>query len=276
MDPAPRIVETLHYRQDQVGFLEDGHTHLFVVAADGGAPRQLTSGKWSAGAGELRGAVAMDWTPDSKSIVFEANRDADADLEYERSQLLVVDVASAAVRELVAKPGSWGRPAVSPDGKTRGLHRLSANRRRHTRWPISTWSRSRAARCAKISGDYDRDPINLRWAGDGSGVYFDADDHGSRNMRSSLPSTGGGVKAVTTGVHMLTMDSASKDLMAVGTDYRSRYIRPKWSRYNLRRPGEMTQLTNVNGGDARRQETGEDRGDRSGPPAATRRCRDGW
>src|SRR5580700_4547678 len=82
---TPRIVESLHYRQDQVGFLEDGHTHLFVVSADGGAPRQLTKGKWSAGAGELRGAVALDWTPDSKFIVFEADNSADADLHYQTS-----------------------------------------------------------------------------------------------------------------------------------------------------------------------------------------------
>ena len=84
----PRLLETLHYRQDRVGFLEDGQTHLFVVAGDGGAPRELTSGDWSAGAGELRGGVAMDWARDSKSIVFQANRDAAADLEYQRSQLL--------------------------------------------------------------------------------------------------------------------------------------------------------------------------------------------
>ena len=42
---APRVVETLHYRQDRIGFLEDGHTHLFVVSADGGAPRQITNGQ---------------------------------------------------------------------------------------------------------------------------------------------------------------------------------------------------------------------------------------
>src|SRR5439155_16438608 len=60
----PRLVQTLHYRQDQVGFLEDGFTHLFVVTADGGTPKQLTSGKWSVGAGELRGAATIDWTPD--------------------------------------------------------------------------------------------------------------------------------------------------------------------------------------------------------------------
>ena len=59
----------------------------------------------------------MDWTPDSKAIVFEGNRDANADLEYDRSHLLVVDVASGSIRELVSKPGSWERPAVSPDGR---------------------------------------------------------------------------------------------------------------------------------------------------------------
>src|SRR3989475_3831098 len=115
--PAPRFVESLHYRQDQVGFLEDGYTHLFVAPADGGTPRQLTSGKWNVGAGELRGTAAFDWTPDSKGIVFDALRDPGAELKYQTSRLSAVDVASGAVRDLIATPGSWGRPAVSPDGK---------------------------------------------------------------------------------------------------------------------------------------------------------------
>jgi Tol biopolymer transport system component len=116
--PAPRVVGTLHYRQDQVGYLEDGFTHLYIVPSEGGTPRQLTSGKWSVGAGELRGASSIDWTPDSRSIVFEGNRSPDADLQYETSQLYVADVATGAIRELVAKPGAWGRPSVSPDGRT--------------------------------------------------------------------------------------------------------------------------------------------------------------
>src|SRR5205809_7869707 len=72
--PAPRIVSSLHFRQDQIGFLDDGYTHLFVVPSDGGTARDLTPGKWSVGAGELRGGAAIDWTPDSKSIVFDGNR----------------------------------------------------------------------------------------------------------------------------------------------------------------------------------------------------------
>ena len=62
----------------------------------------------------------------------------------------------------------------------------------------------------KISGDFDRDPINLRWAPDGSGLYFDADDRGARNVQ--FASIVGGVKPVTSGRHMLTFDSCLEEL----------------------------------------------------------------
>src|SRR4029079_3700455 len=91
---APGVVGTIHYRQDQVGYLEDGFSHLFVVPSEGGTARQLTSGKGSVGARELRGAASIDWTPDSKAIVVDANRAPDADMQYESSQLIVVDAAS--------------------------------------------------------------------------------------------------------------------------------------------------------------------------------------
>lgn len=242
--PAPRMVETLHYRQDQIGFLQDGQTHLFVVAADGGAPRELTTGNWSVGAGELRSPVALDWMPDSKSIVFQANRDSKADLEYQSSQLLVVDVASGSIRDLVNKPGMWGRPAVSPDGKNVAFTGFPASPKTHSVADLYVVP-SAGGEPRKISGDYDRDPVNLAWAADGSGVYFDADDHGSRNVQ--FASINGGVRAVTSGVHMLTLDSASKDMMGAGTvtdpDHPAEVVR-----FGLRRPGEMNQLTNVNAG----------------------------
>ena len=95
--------------------------------------RQLTTGKWSVGAGELRGGASIDWTPDSKSIVFDGNRSPDADMQYETSQIYVVDVASGAIRDLVTKPGDWGRPVVSPDGRTVAFTGYRADRDTRTR-----------------------------------------------------------------------------------------------------------------------------------------------
>ena len=37
--PGPRIIESLVYRQDGVGFLDETFRHIFVVPADGGTPR---------------------------------------------------------------------------------------------------------------------------------------------------------------------------------------------------------------------------------------------
>ena len=161
--PAPRVVSTIHYRQDQVGYLEDGFTHLFVVPADGGTARQLTTGKWSVGSGELRGGASIDWTPDSKSIVFDGNRSPDADMQYETSQIYVADVATGAIRELVTKAGEWGKPVVSPDGRTVAFTGYAPTGHSHTvsdMWvvPISGGS----ADMRKISGDFDRDPINMK------------------------------------------------------------------------------------------------------------------
>jgi len=241
---APRIVESLHYRQDQVGFLLDGQTHLFVVAADGGAARQVTSGAWSVGAGELRAAVGMDWMPDSKSIVFQANRNTNADTEYQRSQLLVVDVGAGRIRDLTTKAGAWGRPLVSPDGGMVAFTGYPASDKTHSVSDLYVIPAA-GGEAKKISGSYDRDPANLCWAPDGSGVYFDADDRGSRNVQ--FASVSGGVRAVTTGVHILTMDSVSKDLVAAGTvtdpDHPAEVVR-----YSVRRSPEVKQLTDVNAG----------------------------
>jgi dipeptidyl aminopeptidase/acylaminoacyl peptidase len=239
----PRVVSTLHYRQDRVGFLEDGFTHVFVVPADGGTPRQLTSGKWNTGAGELRGGASIDWTADSKAIVFDGNRGADSDLKYETSSLYVVDVASGAIRDLVVKPGSWGDPAVSPDGKLVAFTGYEPSGHTHTVSDLYVVPID-GGTIRKISGDYDRNPINLRWAADNSGVYFDADDRGSRNVQ--FAAAGGGVKAVTTGTHVLTFDSMSRDGMAAGTN--ADFDHPQdIVRYGVKQPSQIVKLTDVNG-----------------------------
>src|SRR5919198_1445654 len=114
--PAPRVVDKLHYRRDRQGFVEQGTTQIFLVPAEGGTPRQLTSGDFATS--ELGGfnAPNYDWTPDGTTIVFDGLREADADHRYRESYLYAVDVPTGKVRQIVSKKGGWSRPVVSPDG----------------------------------------------------------------------------------------------------------------------------------------------------------------
>lgn len=47
-EPA-KVIRKLNYRADGTGYLKDGYNHLFVLPAEGGTPRQLTSGDASPG-----------------------------------------------------------------------------------------------------------------------------------------------------------------------------------------------------------------------------------
>jgi Tol biopolymer transport system component len=117
--PAPKHITTLHYRQDRRGFNRPGSTHLFVVPADGGTPRQLTRGPGHVGVrfdGQETG-VSYDWTSDGTGIVVEGLLDTTADMNYRNSNVYHVRIADGVTTRLTTQDGSWGSPAMSPDGR---------------------------------------------------------------------------------------------------------------------------------------------------------------
>ena len=46
---SPKVIQKLMYRFDGEGYLKDEHTQLFLLSAEGGAPRQLTKGPTTTG-----------------------------------------------------------------------------------------------------------------------------------------------------------------------------------------------------------------------------------
>jgi dipeptidyl aminopeptidase/acylaminoacyl peptidase len=95
----------------------------------------------------------------------------------------------------------------------------------------------------KLSGELDREPDQVRWAPDGSGIYFSSEDRGTRNVR--FASLRGGVRLVTQGNHMLSLGSLARSGVAAGV--RSAPQHPTdVVRINLRGRGDYTQLTRVN------------------------------
>ena len=231
---APRVVSSLDYRQDGVGFNADATQHLFVVPADGGTPRQVTSGQWNAGAGQ--------WTPDGRTLVYSSGpRVPDADYEWRESEVYSVDVASGAIKQLTTRKGPDNSPAVSPDGKWIA----------YTGYDITTdtWIDSKLylmsidGSGSKLLLDIDRSPQGLTWAADGSGIYFTVQSEGWQNLH--FVTTSGQHRAVTTGSQMLTVTDIHPSGVAVGTMATSSKPGDVVT-FNLKTPTQIKDLTDVN------------------------------
>jgi dipeptidyl aminopeptidase/acylaminoacyl peptidase len=89
-------------------------SRLYVVGVEPDAagkrpPRRLT-------AGPLHVAEDFEWSPDSRSIAF-AHQPSPAADDWTRSDVSVVEVATASVRPLAATPAAESQPNYSPDGQ---------------------------------------------------------------------------------------------------------------------------------------------------------------
>src|SRR5215213_6237874 len=104
------IIDKVTYRADGAGYIKPGFDKIFMVDADGGAPRQLTFGAYHDGAPE--------WTPDGRSILFSALRKPDWELAGRDSEIYRLDLASGALTALTSRDGPDAAPEVSPDGRT--------------------------------------------------------------------------------------------------------------------------------------------------------------
>ena len=241
----PRVIETRNFRLDRQGFLKEGFTHIFLVTADGGTPRQLTEGTWNVGARPegLPFALTIDWTKDGKEIVFDGLKEKNSDNKYRETHLYAVNVQSLEVRQITRTKGPWLNPLVSPDGNRIAFLGYEWTPQTYKTDDLYVINRDGTG-MRRIADGLDRDPDNLRWSTDGAGIYFIAEDRGSSNVMFA-PVSGGAARSVTQGTHMLSLTSIDTRGVAVGV--RSASNEPAdIVRYNLTSPRDITRLTSVN------------------------------
>jgi dipeptidyl aminopeptidase/acylaminoacyl peptidase len=232
---APRIVQKLNYRRDRQGYVEDGSTHIFVLSADGGGtPRQVTTGNYNDG--------AFRWMPDGKRIVFSGLRTPDAEYAWRESEIYAVDVGTGDVAQLTHRKGPDNQPTPSPNGRLIAYTGFDST--------SDTWVDSKlyvmnadGSNSHVISGNLDRSPQGLMWANDESGVYFNTENQGSRNLY--FASLKGDVKPVTKGEQVLTVTDIDSRGLAVGVT--STASKPnEVVAFDLKQPAAARQLTSVN------------------------------
>jgi dipeptidyl aminopeptidase/acylaminoacyl peptidase len=106
-----KVITRLLYKMDGVGFYNGKRSQVCVIPVADGDPVQLTRGDFS--------HLNPTWTPDSQSLVFEANRLADADFHPWHVDLWSVDREGGDLVRLTPEGARLEciTPSVSPDGR---------------------------------------------------------------------------------------------------------------------------------------------------------------
>ncbi len=164
------ILDKVTYRADGAGYIKAGFEKIFMVDADGGAPRQLTFGAYHDGAPE--------WTPDSRAILFAAVRKDDWEMTPLDSEIYRLDLGSGAITALTSRNGPDAAPEVSPDGRTIAYLGFDDHKKGFEQNNIYVMSIGGGAP-RQVAPNLDRSINQIEWAADGRALYAAYEEAGS-------------------------------------------------------------------------------------------------
>jgi dipeptidyl aminopeptidase/acylaminoacyl peptidase len=112
----PRLITTLKYRLDDVGFVTDRRSHLFVVAVPGEPDAETTPEPVQVTDGDADD-TDVAWSPDGELLAFVSARHDGADRDLV-ADVYVVAASGGTPRRVTDGRGSCASPAFTADGRS--------------------------------------------------------------------------------------------------------------------------------------------------------------
>jgi len=235
------VVDKTTYRIDGVGMLPAGFTHIFTVPADGGTPRQMTSGNFN-----YRGNIA--WTADSTALIFSANRSKNWELNPRESEIFSLTVADGTLSQLTENLGPDRDPVVSPDGSMIAYTSFTDKELSYQNSSLMVMNIDGSNR-RDLTPVLDRNVSGVQWAEDGQGLYYQYDSAAKGHVGYVTLNGGGRIIANAVGGTSLGRPYTSGNFRAV-TDGRVVFTQNRTDRPAdlaiIDRIGRVIQLTDLN------------------------------
>ena len=163
-----KVIDTLTFRFDGAGYLENGATQVFVLPVDGGTPRQVTFGDSD--------MQSPEWL-DNDTLLVSGNAAEDRDMDPVESEIYAVELADLSIKPLTTRDGPDISPVVSPDGKTiayRGFDDKTLSYQQADLYLMDSDGTNVRALAADFPGDIGQ----TAWAPDGKSLLVLSEDHG--------------------------------------------------------------------------------------------------
>ncbi len=167
-----RVYDHLLYRH-WVHWSDGKRSHLFLVAASGGAPRDLTQrADYDVPPDERGDANDFNFSPDSKELCFTAVADRPEAIST-NGDLFLVPTSGGEPKRITSNPGFDGHPAYSPDGRFIAYHSQKTPEYESDRWRLMLFDRA-AGTHAEVAESFDRSVDEIVWSPDSKQIYFTA------------------------------------------------------------------------------------------------------
>ncbi len=167
-----RVYDHLLYRH-WVHWSDGKRSHLFLVRASGGAPRDLTpKADYDVPPDERGDANDFAFSPDSKELCFTAVTDRPEAIST-NGDLFLVPTSGGDAKRISSNPGFDGHPAYSPDGRFIAYHSQKTPEYESDRWRLMLYDRA-AGTQTEVAESFDRSVDEIVWSPDSKDIYFTA------------------------------------------------------------------------------------------------------
>lgn len=171
---APRVTTRLKHEADGSGYLKPGYSHLFILPADGGTARQITSGSF-----HHRGTP--HWSKDGKALFFSANRSENWEYEFRNSEIYRVDIADGKITPLTDRNGPDNNIALSPDGQKIAYLGFDDRMQAYQNTNLYVMNIDGSGK-QQITNKIDRSFAAPVWTSNNKGLYFHYDNKGNTKV----------------------------------------------------------------------------------------------
>lgn len=176
-----RVFDRLFFRHWD-SWVEGKRQHLFVMPAEGGAPRDLTPGDWDANPTSTTFSVGDEFTfsPDSQSLVFTAPSRVDEAWNTNHDLWRVSLAGGEPVNLTAANPAADGCPRFSPDGRWLAYRAQAQPGYEADRWQLFLAPADGSGPPRSLTAQFDASVDHLVWAHDSRAIYFLAEQQAAQ------------------------------------------------------------------------------------------------